>query len=140
MGKLNSFFQLKRAWKVKCIAWKNIYERDFLNNRLEIYPHWVLIFKTYFDNQYRGSVELFNNNDILFGLKFTKLIGRKRWRYSNTYISKYIFWCFDLLVITVVSLFDYLRFKCNLFLLCVDAELNPGPKQNIVKKIIFATE
>ena len=95
-----------------------------------------MIFKTYFDNQYRRSVVLFNNNDIRFGLKFTKPIGRKRWRYSNTYISKYIFGCFHLLVITVVSLFDYLRFKFNLFLLCGDVELNPGPKQNIVKKNI----
>ena len=101
MGKLNSFFQLKRAWKVKCIAWKNIYERDFLNNRLEIYPHWVLIFKTYFDNQYRGSVELFNNNDIPFGLKFTKHIsarvgGTRILIFQSTFSDVSIYWLLPL--------------------------------------------
>ena len=39
-----------------------------------------------------------------------------------------------MLVITVALIFDYMRFKCNLLLLCDDVELNPGPKQNTAKK------
>ena len=31
----------------------------------------------------------------------------------------------SVLIITVVLIFDYLCFKCNLFLLCGDVELNP---------------
>ena len=40
----------------------------------------------------------------------------------------------SILIITVVLIFDNLCFKCNLFLLCGDVELNPWPKQNTAKK------
>ena len=43
----------------------------------------------------------------------------------------------SMLVITVAVVFNYLCFKCNLLLLCGDVELNPGPKQNIAKKIYY---
>ena len=43
--------------------------------------------------------------------------------------------CTSMLVITVVLIFDYLWFKCNLLLLYGDVELNRGPKQNTAKKI-----
>ena len=41
------------------------------------------------------------------------------------------------LVITVVLLFDYLWFTCNLLLLCGDVELNPEPNQNSAKKTFY---
>ena len=40
-----------------------------------------------------------------------------------------------MLVITADLLFDYFWFKCNLLLLCVDVELNPGPNQKTAQKI-----
>ena len=40
----------------------------------------------------------------------------------------------SILVIAVALIFDYLCFKYNLLLLCGNAELKPGPKQNTVKK------
>ena len=44
-----------------------------------------------------------------------------------------------MLVITVALIFNYLCFKCNLLLQCGDIELNPGPKQDTVKKLLSAT-
>ena len=41
----------------------------------------------------------------------------------------------SMLVITATLIFDYLCFKCNLFLLCGDVELNAGPKQNTAKNL-----
>ena len=43
----------------------------------------------------------------------------------------------SMLVIAVALIFDYLRFKCNLILLCGDIDLNTGPKQNTANKIFI---
>ena len=42
-----------------------------------------------------------------------------------------------MLVITDALIFDYLCFSYNLLLLCGNVELNPGPKQNTVKKVYY---
>ena len=112
--------------------------------------------------QYRGSVGLFNNRNIVFRPKFSNFIGRKCWSSNHLYFKLHypIFsvnlvlfivfvivlsprrsfhitlskTCTSMLVITIVLIFDYLWFKCNLLLLCADVELNPGPKQNAATK------
>ena len=113
--------------------------------------------------QYRGSVGIFNNRNFAFRSKFTNFIGHTCWGTNHLYFKLYlpIFpmnlvlflvsviavlsprCSFDIasrntytsiLVIIVALLFHYLRFTCNLLLLCDDVELNPGPNQNTPKK------
>ena len=42
-----------------------------------------------------------------------------------------------MLVITVALLFEYLWFKCSLFLLCGDVERTPGLKPNAANKKFY---
>ena len=113
--------------------------------------------------QYLGSVGIFNNRNFIFRPKFTHFIDHKCWSTNHLYfklhfsiftINLVLFLVFVIVVfspgcsfyivgrntctpvpvITAALLFDYQWFKCNLLLLCSDAELNPGPKQNTAKK------
>ena len=114
--------------------------------------------------QYRGSVGRFNNRNFPFRPKFTNFIGHTCWSTNHLYFKLYppvfpmnlvFFLDFVIavlsprgsfyiasrstytsrLVITVVLLFNYLWFTCNLLLLCGDIELNPEPNQNSAKKL-----
>ena len=95
--------------------------------------------------QYRGSVGVFNNRNFVFKSKFSKFIGHKCWNSNHLYFKLHypIFPSFhitpintgtSMLVTTAALIFDYLCFKYNLLLPCGDVELNPGTKQNAVKK------
>ena len=111
--------------------------------------------------QYRGSVGIFNNRNFVFRPKFSNFKGHKCWSSNHLYFKLYypispmnlvLFLVFvtvlsprhsfhvtpsntyiSMLVITAALIFYYLRFKCNLLLLCGDVELNPELKQNTSK-------
>ena len=114
--------------------------------------------------QYRGSVGIFSNRNFAFRPKFTNFIGHTCWSINYLYFKLYLpifpmnltlFLVFviavlsprcsfyitsrntstSIVVITVALLFEFLRFMCNLFLLCGDVELNPGTNQNTTKKL-----
>ena len=116
--------------------------------------------------QYRGLVRIFNNRNFIFRPKFSNFLGHKCSSSNHLYVKLHypifpmnlvLFLVFiivlssrhsfhrtprntcstSMLVTTVTLIFDYLWFKCNLLLLCVDFELNPGPKQNNAKKFSF---
>ena len=114
-------------------------------------------------NQYRGSVGIFNNRNLVFRPKFSNFIGHKCWSSNHLdfklhhpifLMNLVLFLVFvtvfsprrsfhitkhstgtSTLVITAALIFDYLCFRCNLVLLYGDVELNPVPKQNTAKKI-----
>ena len=82
----------------------------------------------YFSHLYFNISMIFPMNLVLFLVFVIVLSPRRSFHITpiNTGTS--------MLVITVTLIFDYLRFKCNLLLLCGDVELNPGSKQNTAKK------
>ena len=101
--------------------------------------------------------------NFVFKSKFSNFLGHKCWSSNHLYFKLYypmfpmnlilslvfvivlsprrrfhitpIKTSTSMLVITATLIFDYLCFKCNLFLLCGDVELNAGPKQNTAKNL-----